>query len=302
MQLRYIDYTDFDHLVNTLNQDYKLLNNKIRKIEQTVRRTYGTIRKRTDSDHINWKSPVSGNIWSIYYIHHIHRNKLEIDFYPYTVFVSSRGEKEFLLLTKYNKLDVTGSKLTAYNKGNNTVGQNNFRDFLVKNNLFLIIYRGHFIDRFRLRTEFKEYDIFEVIFEFIVNPELFLVTDYQQDHDWMMYLHSYGVAMIKRENNYIVFDTFVAKHELKENQTIAIQNYLNGLNDRMYGPIVILLMNSDVWLEFVDKDRLLKFLFEVAERNQLTAKSFIEINLPSLTSLWGESFLDKFPFAKQPPV
>lgn len=300
MQLRYIDYTDFDHLVNTLNQDYKPLNNKIKKIEQTVRRTFGTIKKRTDSNHVMWKSPVSGNIWSIYYIYSYHKNKIDVDFYPFTEFSSSRGEKEFLLLSKYEARSIIGSKFTAFNKVNDSVGQNNFRDFLVKNNLVLIIYRGHFIDRFRMRTEFKDYDTFEVIFEFIVNPDMLLVDNYQQNHEWLMYLHSYGVAMIRHENNYIVFDTYVAKHELKESQTLAIRNYFNGLNNIKYGVVVFLLLKSEVWLDFIDKDRLSGFLLWVASTNQVTAKSFINLNLPALTKIWGESLIDMFPFVDKP--
>lgn len=302
MQLRYIDYTDYDHLVNTLNQDFKLLSNQIKKIERTVRNAYGTIRRRTDSNYIMWKSPVSGNVWSIYYIHYYHKNKVGIDVYPFTEFVSTRGEKEFLLLSKYDKQSVTGNRFKAFNKVTGTKDQNNFRDFLVKNNMFLIIYRGHFIDRFRMRTEFKNYTIFEVIFEFIVNPDLFLVENYQQSHDWLMYLHSNGVAMIRHENNYIVYDTYVAKHELKESQVMAVQNYLNGLNDIKYGAVAFLLFSSDVWLEIIDKDRLLNFLLDVAKTNQLTAKSYIDGNLPTLITLWGESFLDMFPFAKKTDI
>lgn len=302
MQLRYIDYTDYDHLVNTLNQDFKLLSNQIKKIERTIRNAYGTIRRRTDSNYIMWKSPVSGNVWSIYYIHYYHKNKVGIDVYPFTEFVSARGEKEFLLLSKYDKLSVTGNRFKAFNKVTGTKDQNNFRDFLVKNNMFLIIYRGHFIDRFRMRTEFKNYTIFEVIFEFIVNPDLFLVENYQQSHEWLMYLHSNGVAMIRHENNYIVYDTYVAKHELKESQVMAVQNYLNGLNDIKYGAVAFLLFSSDVWLEIIDKDRLLNFLLELAKTNQLTAKSYIDGNLPTLITLWGESFLDMFPFAKKTDI
>lgn len=231
MQLRYIDYTDFDHLVNALKQDYKQLNNKIKKIEQTVKGTFGTIKRRQDSNFVIWKSPVSGNVWSIYYIYAYRNNKIEVDFYPFTEFSSSQGEKEFLLLSKYEKQRVLGSKFTKFSKFNDSDGQNIFRNFLIKNNLFLIIFRGHFIDRFRRRTNYKDFSTFEVIFDFIVNPDLLIVDNYQQNKEWLMYLHPNGVAMIRLENNYIVFDTYVAKHELKESQITAIENFFKGLDD-----------------------------------------------------------------------
>jgi hypothetical protein len=300
MQLKYIDYTDFDHLVNTLKQDYKPLSNRIKKLEESVRRAYGTIRKRADSNHITWKSPVSGNVWSIYYIHNYHNDKVKIDFYPFTEFLSSRGEKEFLRIGKYDKRSITGSKLEALNKVSDSESQNTFRDFLVKNNLYLLIYRGHFMDRFRMRTEFKDYITFDIIYEFVVNPDLVLVDNYQQKHDWLMYLHPNGVAMIKQEDNYLVFDTFVAKDELKANQTTAIRIYLNRLDDIKYGVVIFLLLSSDVWLDFIDKERLLRILMGMASTNKDTAKSMIDLNLPMLTKLWGESFLKLFPFVKKP--
>jgi len=153
-----------------------------------------------------------------------------------------------------------------------------------------------------MRTEFKEYDTFEVIFEFIANPDMLLVDNYQQNQEWLMYLHNYGVAMIRRENNYVVFDTYVAHHELKESQTTAIRNHFNGLNDIMYGAVFFLLISGEVWLDYIDKDRILAYLLGVAITHPISAKSFINLNLPTLTKLLGESFLDLFPFIDKPAV
>ena len=300
MQKRYIDHTDFDHLVNTLSQDYKPLNNRIKKIEQVVQHTFGTIKNRKDSNHVTWKSPVSGNIWSIYYIYSSYRKKIDVDFYPFTEFSSSRGEKEFLLLSKFEKLKVVGSKLITAGKIIESEDQNTFKDYLVKNSLFLIIFRGHFIDRFRMRADKKEYTPFEIIMQFTINPDLVLVDNFQQKHGWLMYLHSDGVAMIRLENNYIVFDTFIAKHELKESQVTAIKNYLNSLNNLTYGAVLFLLLDTDEWLDIVDKDRLLNWMLILASRDPVNLKNLMENSLPNLIKLYGESFLDMFQSVDKP--
>jgi len=302
MQLRYIDYTDYDHLVHTLHQDYKPLSHKMKKLEESVRRAYGTIKKRADWNHITWESPVSKNIWKIHYIHHINpdKNRLEIELYPFTEFVSRRGEKVYLLLSKLDSLSVTGSNFSKVQKATNNDIQNNFGDFLVKNNLYLILFRGHFVDRFRLRTsEHKNETVFEVIFTFSTSPHMLQVKNYRDKHEWLMVLHLEGVAMTRQGGNYVVYDTFLSRSELRPQQLAAIRNYLDSLNEIAYGVIVFLILWRETWLDIIDKNKLLVYLQALAITDQRIAKSHIEICMPALTKLWGESFLDMFPFVKK---
>lgn len=305
MQLRYIDYTDFDHLVNTLHQDYKPLSHKMKKLEESVKRAYGTIKKKADWNHITWECPVSKNIWKIHYIHHFNpeKNRIEIDLYPFTEFVSHRGEKVYLLLSKLDRLSVTGSNFSKVQKVANSDSLNNFGDFLVKNNLYLTLFRGHFVDRFRLRTtEHKNDTVFEVMFSFSTSPRMLQVKNYQDKHEWLMVLHLEGVAMTRQGDNYILYDTFLSRSELRPQQLAAIKNYLDSLNDFTYGVIVFLIVWRETWLDIIDKDKLLRHLLEVAKTNQRIAKSHIEICMPALTKLWGESFLEMFPFVDKPSV
>ena len=305
MQLRYIDYTDYNHLVNTLHQDYKPLSHKMKKLEESVKRAYGTIKKKADWNHITWKSPLSINIWKIHYIHHFNpdKNRIEIDLYPYTEFVSHRGEKVYLLLSTLDQFSVTGTDFSKVQKVTDSDILNNFGDFLVKNNLFLILYRGHFVDRFRMRTTgHKNATAFEVMFAFSTSPRMMQVRNYQDKHDWLMVLHLEGVAMTRQGGNYVIYDTFLSRSELRPQQLAAIKNYLDSLNDFAYGVIVFLIIWEGTWLDIIDKDKLLRYFKDLAIKNQATAKSHIEICMPVLTQLWGESFLDMFPFIKKLPV
>jgi hypothetical protein len=303
MQLRYIDYTDYQHLVNTLRQDYKPLSHKMKKLDESVRRAYGTIKKKADWNHIMWECPVSGNLWRIQYIHHFNpeKNRVDIELYPFTEFVSRRGEKVYLLLSKLDALSVTGSNFSKVQKAANSDIQNNFVDFLVKNNLFLILFRGHFIDRFRMRTtEHKNDNVFEVMFTFSTSPRMLQVQNYQDKHEWLMVLHLQGVAMTRQGGNYVVYDTFLSRSELRPQQLTAIKTYLDSLNDFAYGIIVFLIIWECTWLDIIDKDKLLRHLLDLARTNQRAARSHIEICMPALKELWGESFLDMFPFATKP--
>ena len=292
MQRRYIDHTDFNHLVNTLSQDFKPLNNRIKKLEQVIRHSYGTIKSRSDSNNEIWKSPVSKNLWSIYYIYSSYKNKIEVDFYPFTEFSSSDGEKEFLLLSKIENYKLLGSKLISLEKFDNTSNKNSFKDYLIKNNLFLIIFRGHFIDRFRNHTSNTHYPNFEVMLEFSINPNLVLVDNFQQNQDWLMCLHSKGVAMIQLQDNYAVFDTYVPKYKLKDDQITAITNHLNGLDDIKYGAVSMLLLRSTEWIDFIDKARLMRFLLNLASRSPEIAKNLIDLHYEGLTNLFGKQFMD----------
>ena len=138
----------------------------------------------------------------------------------------------YLLLSKLDLLSVTGSNFSKVQKAANSEIMNNFGDFLVKNNLFLILYRGHFIDRFRMRTtEHKNDNVFEVMFTFSTSPRMLQVQNYQDKHEWLMVLHLQGVAMTRQGGNYVVYDTFLSRSELRPQQLTAIKTYLDSLND-----------------------------------------------------------------------
>jgi hypothetical protein len=294
MQLRYIDHTDFDHLAHALGNDFKPLNNRIKKIEQTVKHAFGTMKSRKGHGLEIWKCPISKNVWTINYLYCYNYTRVEVDIFPITEFSSSGGEKEFLLVTTIDKFELLGSKLPSLKKVNNPNDNDVFRNYLAINNLYIIIFRGHFIDRYRKRTGSSEYFNFQVMLQFCTNPNLVLVENFQQNEDWSMFLHHKGVAMIRRESNYIVFDTFVAKKELKENQITAIQNHLKSLDEYRYGVVGFLLLISDEWIEYLDKDRILSWIEDVAKEEPERAKSIIISHLTNLDKLFGQSFLDMF--------
>jgi hypothetical protein len=300
MQRKYIDHNDFEHLVNTLGQDFKPLNNKIKKIEQRAKHGFGTIKSRNDHSEEIWKCPVSKNVWTIHYFYSCPYSEVEVDIFPITEFSSLGGEKEFLMITTVDKLELLGSKLPSLKKVFDPNDKDVFRDYLVKNNLYIIIFRGHFIDRYRLRTGNTSYFNFQVMSEFCTNPNFALVENFQQNQDWTMFLHFKGVAMIRQDSNYIVFDTFVSKSELKENQITAIQNHLKNLDEYRYGVVGLHLLASDEWIEYLDKDRILAWMLDVVKEDPMRAKSIIISHRENLDKLFGQSFIEKLRSAYKP--
>jgi hypothetical protein len=276
MQKGYTDHTDYDHLVETLHQDFKPLFNKIKKIELQLRSSVGTIKRQEFvRNDIIWESPLGKNQWTIHYNLLLSGKKIDINFFPYTLFPTINDDKAFLLLNKatYRGNDVI--KSTLLQKKDHLNEKNYFKEFLSVNNISIIIFREHFIEQFRTRTINPDILNFEVMLEFGFNNKSVLVDDFIQKKKWVMSLHSKGIAMIKVQNNYIIFDTYITKNLLKDNQIAAISKYLAGVDDIEYGFIAQYLLNrSNEWYEFIDKVRLLKWLNNLASRDQNLARIF----------------------------
>jgi hypothetical protein len=287
MQQKFVDHNDFDHLIDTLLNEFKPLFNKIKKIENRIKFTNGTPKNDFPivADEI-WLNPVSKIKWSIYYDYSYYQNKINIHFYPITQF-NSDDNKIFLLLAKSDQNKIYTSRLASIKKNKDPFEKNSFRDFISTNNLLLKLFRGHFIDQFRIRANNPGNSILDVLHTFTINDKLLIVEDFRQNEKWLMYLNFSGIAMVQVQNNYLIFDTFIAKDQLKEDQIFAISNHLKCLDDKNYGTVSLLLLNSELWMEFIDKDRLRSWFKKLFLLSPESAASLINQYSPVLNKLYS---------------
>lgn len=269
MQQKFIDHEDYDHLISTLFGDFHKLLNKIKQIEKRIKVFTGGINKKNILDESEvWESPLSKNKWTIYYCLFKKGKNIDIHFYPYIEFHTTSGEKVYLLISKETRFKISGSRLTKstglkYDKNN----KQDFKDFLLKHNWVINIFRGHFLHSFRDTIHNSEFTAYRIIYENAANKKYRLVKNFVQNQKWLLFLHKWGVAMVKEFDNYLLFETYIGFNELKVDQLDAIKIHLLKLSDEDYLATTFYLIEGPCWRKFIDKDRFQTIIDKVKGMN-----------------------------------
>lgn len=287
MLKKYIDHQDYDHLLGTLQYDFKPLLNRIKKIEERIK-TYNR-KKGANTESWNceiWVNPVNKNKWTIYYCWRFQRKKHLVSFFPFIEFSSSYGEKEYLLLSKEVEDRILGSLITTscpkYTKNSGI----DFKDFLLKNQWFVNIFRGHFLKQFRTRLRNPDIPLIDIFYEFSTYRQIRLVENFVQKEKWLMYLHSHGVAMIKLHENLVIFDTYLSIYELYPGQIKAAIDYLNSLNNMEYTLMAFYLMECWDWKKHLDIERSFLWIREMAKIDAELVNEFLQNQLNYLREVY----------------
>ena len=291
MQKRFIDHEDYDHLINTFSGDFHQLLNRIKKIENSIPLITGGINKK---DKVNvsedWINPVSKNKWVIHYGYIRNGKKTETHFYPYTEFTITKGEKAYLLISKEVRFGLYSNKLTT---SSGATGQKldkseeDFGDFLLKNNWALNVFRGHFFSAFRDTVQNSDFTPYQIIHEFAANRKYRLVESFVQNKKWLMYLHRGGVAFIKEHKNYLLFDTYISFDELANDQLNAIIDHLQQLDDQDYFATALHLMEGSEWIKLLDIERIKKVIDFLKRKDPILGEK-VETNI---AECWKEHLL-----------
>ena len=268
MQKKFIDHEDYDHLINTLSGDFRSLINRMKRIEDNVKLTIGGINKKDLADKSeDWINPIGGNKWTIHYGHIRIGKKTITHFYPYTEFTATNKEKAFLVLSKEEEYKISSNSLTSLGSkfGKNT--EHDFGAFLLKNYWVINIFRGHFFKSFRETVQNSDFTPYQIIYEFASNRKYRLIESFVQKEKWFMYLHRWGVALIKEHQNYLLFETYISCAELKDDQINAIIEHLKQLDENDYFATAFYLMEGPQWRILLDINRLTAFVDNLKKMN-----------------------------------
>lgn len=210
----FLDSEDYEHLVNQLNNDTPLLIKKIAEMKSIINKE---LKKReyyeSQMKPKQWRNHQTNVIWTIYFNIAKDSGKTHIGFIPITSFNDKDGTKSYFVFCL------------------ESINLNSAEHHLFK------IFKGHFINRYLKRTESKidkedaksEIKAHSVIINFIIKQDLTINYNYRQNENWYMLLDSKGVAMIRKDRLYLLFDTFLTLSDLKPDQNESIHLYFDDL-------------------------------------------------------------------------
>jgi hypothetical protein len=210
----FLDSEDYEHLVKQLNNDIPLLIKKIAEMKSIInkelkKREYYESQMRPKQ----WRNHQTNVKWTIYFNVAKDSGKTHIGFIPITSFNDKDGTKSYFVFC-FESINL----------------------YSAEHHLFKI-FRGHFINRYLVRTESKivkedvDSDIkaHSVILNFIISQDLTINYNYRQNEKWFMFLNPKGVAMVRKDRLYMLFDTFLPLSKLKPDQNDSIRQYLDDL-------------------------------------------------------------------------
>jgi hypothetical protein len=269
MKLNFVDHEDFEHIVNTLSKDFKLLFNKMKSIEERSRLTIGGLNKTINNKKCeSWKNPISKFEWQLHYEHYKTNKNYLISFIPITEYTSTKGEKIYISLSKEDSKYLPASLLTLRLKNSTHTCWRDPVEFLRENKIIINVFRGHFLKQYRTHLN-NDYNPYDIIGQFLFNKKSFLVDIFQQNEKWVMFLHNSGVAMIKETTNFHLFDTYVPVNKLYQDQIDAISNHLSVQDEDSYFLTSLNMLQSSGWisLNLIDNDRIINNLREFKRSN-----------------------------------
>lgn len=242
----FLDSEDYEHLVNRLNYDIPLLIKKMDEMKSTIvknldkRKYYEPLMKSK-----SWRNHETNVKWCIYYNVAKDFDGIVIKFIPITSFNNKDGTKNYFVFC----LEV-------------------FNSYSAEHHLFKI-FRGHFINRYLQRTKSEiekeevdsELKAHGVILGFVIHQDLTINYNHKQNEKWFMHIDSKGVAMIRKDRFYQIFDTFLTLSDLKPDQNNAIRQYLDDLllNNPVQFIITLQLISMDPgkgWDRFFTKEKI----------------------------------------------
>lgn len=222
-----VDSTDTTHLVDELRKEMSRLLKKQDLINAELTKKYKHSKSVKPKTHqTKWKNPDTNTIWVFGSLFEKQNNKITVITYPITQFNDKEGGKD---RNKYLLFAIDKFKYEP-----------KFEEYLVK------IFDGHFIKRFIERNGTPGLSPYQVILSLPLYDETRLVEHFSQNEKWYLYLHKYGIAMIKNEPPFLYFDTYITLSQLKEAQKTAIKEHLE--KSKSVNPMNYLLLLHELGL------------------------------------------------------
>jgi len=229
-----VDPNDLEHIINELKNEFPQLtrkrNNIIKQLRKNLKKTNYFPAKQ---NILEWTNPESLTKWHLAYSVSVQNKKIGFSFTPITTF-EANSEKHYMQFIEENVLDIEKLGLTV-----------------------IRVFRSHFISRYRQRTGIELKKPIEVILQFYWGDRITLIESYQQNVKWFLNLEKDGISMVKKRTGYIFFETFIECADIKDDQKIAIQKYIDEIKDPFhYLGLAFTLSLNGYWKNFFSDERM----------------------------------------------
>ncbi|WP_282038128.1 hypothetical protein [Saccharicrinis aurantiacus] len=243
----YVDSRDFSHIINNFRLDLPKLSIKVDRVKSNLNKQLGRISKIQHTEKlISWRNPDTKIEWQIYYAFEKIDTRVHVVVIPYTS-INHDGARDYFVPFA-----------------------SDFDLALSEKPILFKVFRGHFIRRFRERMNDDSIKAYHIFYTFTISSLGMIVDSFNQNIHWKLGIHTNGIAMVKPDEQALLYDTFVPAEELKPDQKEALVKYFNNINDIRLIPKLCELSQYEHWGEYVTEEKINALLQVVASSNKLS--------------------------------